>query len=498
MKTNYLIAIAGLLLCLISCNSASSKKGKAVDKGKCTLVFRTQEEMTAYIYKPIDETYNDYYISDKLDLKPNISINYELDVNNFEFVSCKFSDGNHRVFLVFPGDSIDINCEPQKIILTGSNAAGQNYYNDNYISRALWYFCDTIGRHINEYPINYDSVYYYFEKELILPYQTDLKKMEKSGSITPAFSSILAKNLYFAGCIALRTDYEQWVKYSKSMIKERPSQEDIQNILQQMSRIYDTPYATSSEVKKMPFHFMSYWNLKYRYLDDETKEKLTEKCDFGSFPYLLLAPDSLQLRYYGNELILDLQDRTTDFDHEKLLAYLSGKFPDSEYVAIIKKLMEQKQSSKAGDEIVIVNDSPSSIKELMQLDGIKGKYAYIDLWATWCMPCTMEFQYNDEIHAILAQYNNIVPVYISMDTDRKLWESRVKKFNLNGYNIMASKSLNADIGAKVYHAKQVESIPRFLLLNPEGNIVNDNLPRPSKSTLLKPIIANVLNKLQNE
>jgi len=345
---------------------------------------------------------------------------------------------------------------------------------------------------MNEYPINYDSVYYYFEKELILPYQTDLKKMEKSGSITPAFSSILAKNLYFASCFALLSNYEQWVKYSNSMIKERPSQDDIQAILQQMSRIYDTPYATSSEVKKMPFHLMGYWNLKYRYLDDETKEKLTGKCDFGSSPCFLLAPDSLQLRYYGNELIIDLQNGTSYYNHEKLLAYLSGKFPDSEYVVIIKKLMEQKQSSKTSGEIVIVNDSPSSIKELMQLEGIKGKYAYIDLWATWCMPCTMEFQYNDEIHTLLAQYNNIVPVYISMDTDRKLWESRVQKFNLNGYNIMVSKSLNADIGAKIYHAKQVGSIPRFLLLDPQGNVVNDNLPRPSKSTQLKPILEKAL------
>ena len=492
MKANYLIAIAGLLLCLISCNSAPSKKENALNKGKCTLVFRTQEEMTAYVHKPIDDTYNNWYISDKLDLKPNISINYELEVNNFEFVRCRFSDGNRRDFLVFPGDSVEISCEPQRIFLTGSNAAGQNYYNDNYIDRGLWYYDDTIERHINKYPINYDSVYYYFKKELILPYQTDLKKMEKSGSITPAFSSILAKNLYFACAFILRSDYEQWLIFGNSKIKERPSQEDIRNILQQMSRLYDTPYATSSEVKKMPYHLRSYWQLKYKYLDDETKEKLREKCDFDNDPDLLLAPDSLQLRYYGNALILDLQNRTTHLDHEKLLAYLSGKFPDSEYVAIIKKLMNQKQSSKAGDEIVIVNDSPSSIKELMQLEGIKDKYAYIDLWATWCMPCTMEFQYNDEIHTILAQYKNIVPVYISIDTNRKLWESRVKKFNLNGYNIMASKSLNADIGAKVYHAKQIGSIPRFLLLDPQGNVVNDNLPRPSKSALLKPILANAL------
>jgi len=492
MKYRCLVAIVGLSICLTSCTLSSSKKEKTIDNGKCTLVFRTQQEITVYIYKPIDDTYNNWYISDKLDLKQNISINYKFDVNNFEFITCKFSDGDRRDFLVFPGDSINIIYDPKGIILSGSNAAGQNYYNYNFVDRGLWYFCDTLERHMNKYPINYDSLYYYFEKEVICPYQTDLKKMEKLGSITSAFSTILAKNLYFAGCTSLQMNYEQWIIFGNSKIKERPSQEDIRSILQQLSRIYDTSYAMSSEVKKMPYNNGSYWNLKYKYLDGETKEDLKKKCDFDNAPFLLLASDSLQLRYYGNELILDLQNGTTNYNHEKLLAYLSSKFPNSEYVAIAKKIMEQKQSSKVSDEIKIIDNSPSSIMELMQLPGIKGNYAYIDLWATWCMPCTQEFQYNDEIHEILAQYNNIVPVYISMDIDRKLWESRVSKFNLKGYNIMASKSLNENIGAKIYNEKQVTSIPRYLLLDPEGSIVNDNLPRPSKSAQLKQIFANIL------
>jgi len=492
MKNNYFLTIAGLLFCLLFCNFAPSSKEEMINNGKCTLVFQAQEEITAYVYKPIDETYNEWYISDKLDLKPNISINYQLDVNNFEFIRCKFSDGSRRDILVFPGDSVEINCESQKIVLSGSNAAGQNYYNDNYIDRGLGYSDTIVLQHMNKYPINYDSVYYYFEKGLIIPYQTDLEKMEKSGSITPAFSSILAKNLYLGMCFLLRSDYEQWLIFGNSPIKEKPSQDDIHAIFQQLSRLYDTPYATSDDVKKMPYFLNGYYDLKYKYFDNETKEKIKKEYDFDSFPSIYSAPDSLQLSTYGNALILDLQNGTSHLNHEKLLAYLSGKFPDSEYVAIIKKLMEQKQSSKIGDEIMIINDSPSSIKELMQIDGIKGKYAYIDLWATWCMPCTMEFQYNDDVHAILAQYNNIVPVYISIDTNRELWESRVKKFNLTGYNIMASKSLNEDIGTKIYKAKQIGSIPRFLLLDSEGNIVKDNLPRPSKSTLLKPILADAL------
>jgi thiol-disulfide isomerase/thioredoxin len=153
--------------------------------------------------------------------------------------------------------------------------------------------------------------------------------------------------------------------------------------------------------------------------------------------------------------------------------------------------MEQKKM-EASTEAVIIGNSPASIKELMQIPGVKGKYAYVDLWATWCAPCTREFRYNDDIYGLFAQYSNIVPIYISIDTNEKHWESAVKRFNLKGYNILASKSLNEDIGMKVYRTKEIAIIPRYLLLDPAGNVVIDSLPGPSKSALLKPILDSVL------
>jgi thiol-disulfide isomerase/thioredoxin len=492
---------------MMSCKSGSASDMETTT-GKATLVFRaSQNEMTVHIYKPIDDTYNYDYITDKIDIKPNISINYELDVNGFAFVKCRFSNGQWGEYLVFPDDCVEIICEPQGITLSGSNAEGHKYFYDNYIQRGLGYYHDIIRQHIFRYlavptTINYDSLYYYFQQELILPYQTDLKKMEMSGSITSKFSSILAQNLYIGCCSALRTTYYNLLNRGNSQLNSEysyfaPSEGDVRNVLEQLGKMYETVYAMSDDIKKMQYSIAEYYRLKYNYLDDETKEKLTEGYDkdtFGSQAYLLLAPDSLQLRHYASNLISDLQSIRPfyNFDQEKMLAFLNNKFPNSEYVAIIRKLMRQTQSTEAIDEVVVVNDSPSSIEDMMQLPGIKGKYAYIDLWATSCVPCIYEFKYNDEIHQLLAQYNNIVPVYISIDEDRKIWENGVRKFNLKGYHIMASKSLNEDIGIKVYHATKVGYIPRYLLLDPDGNIVNDDLPRPSKSSQLKPILATAL------
>ena len=465
---------------------------------KCTLVFRAQDEITVRIYKPIDDTYNFSYVSDKLDLKPNISIHYELEVNDFGCVMCRFPNGESPRFFLESGDQVEINYEFQKINISGSNAEGHNYYNYNYTKKGLLYYSTKMDpilrRYSSDTRIDYDSIFHYFQQELVLPYQADLKKMEMSGIITPKYSSILSRNLFFATSQVLKITYDRLLQ-GNIINGFKPSQEDIRNILSQLSQLYDTPYALSDASKKMPSNFvLPYYRIKYRFSDDETKEKFTKGYDknfFGNYPELLMLSDSMQLRQWSTLFIQNLQEGTRYFNHDKVLAYLNEKFPDSEYVTIIKSMMAQKQLSEAGDEIVFLKESPSSIEELMQISGIRGKYAYIDLWETACIPCIFEFQYNDDVHKLFAAYNNLVFVYISIDKDRELWESRVNKYELKGYNIIASESLQKDIGMKVYKGTKVGSIPRYLLLDPEGNIINDNLPRPSRSVQLKPILADV-------
>jgi len=345
MNNKYLFCIVLLSFCFASCKSISSDVSQ-----KCTLVFKALEkEITADIYRPIDDCYNASYISDRLLIKPNKSVSYELDVSRFAFVKCQFSNGKDRVLLLEPGDCIEISCTPQATTLSGSNAEGQNYYKSINLSS----YMDIIAQHLTKVPIDYDSIFYYFQQELVVPYQLALEKMEASGSVTPTFSSILAKDLHFACCAALQITYNQWITFKRNdyLIKDfKPCEEDIHNMLLQLSQLYETPYALEDDSKKMPHNFISeYYVSKYNYLDDEAKEKLmhTEGYDKDcGYPYLLLASDNLQLRYFGEALLYAVQSKTSSINKEKLLIFLSGKFTDSEYVAIIEDMMIQQKSSK--------------------------------------------------------------------------------------------------------------------------------------------------------
>ena len=115
------------------------------------------------------------------------------------------------------------------------------------------------------------------------------------------------------------------------------------------------------------------------------------------------------------------------------------------------------------------------------LDNLKGKYVYIDMWATWCGPCKAEIpalqQLEKDYHG-----KNIEFVSISIDNERtagswekaeKKWKKMVTDMNLTGIQLYAAKDID------FISAYQINSIPRFLLIDPKGNIVDANAPRPS-------------------
>jgi thiol-disulfide isomerase/thioredoxin len=121
------------------------------------------------------------------------------------------------------------------------------------------------------------------------------------------------------------------------------------------------------------------------------------------------------------------------------------------------------------------------------LASFKGKYVYIDLWATWCKPCIVEIP---SLQKLEKKYHskNIEFVSISTDESRrsggsweaaeKKWRDFVKARNLTGTQLWSGKDFSFQ---KAY---SVTSIPRFILIDPNGNIIDSNAPRPSNPKLV--------------
>jgi thiol-disulfide isomerase/thioredoxin len=121
------------------------------------------------------------------------------------------------------------------------------------------------------------------------------------------------------------------------------------------------------------------------------------------------------------------------------------------------------------------------------LGDLKGKYVYIDVWATWCAPCRAEIPFLQKIE---EKYHgkNIAFVSISIDKlkDKDKWRAMVDDKNLGGIQLFADNDWNSQF-VKDF---SINGIPRFILIGPDGNVVNANADRPSSKEL-----DNVLSEL---
>jgi thiol-disulfide isomerase/thioredoxin len=112
------------------------------------------------------------------------------------------------------------------------------------------------------------------------------------------------------------------------------------------------------------------------------------------------------------------------------------------------------------------------------LEDLKGKYVYIDVWATWCGPCKVQIPYLKKIE---EEYHGKNIEFVSISTDRRnkyqAWKNMIKNKEMGGVQLFAGEDQSFS------QAYEIRGIPRFILIDPEGNIVDANAPRPSEPRL---------------
>lgn len=118
------------------------------------------------------------------------------------------------------------------------------------------------------------------------------------------------------------------------------------------------------------------------------------------------------------------------------------------------------------------------------LDDFKGKFVYMDIWATWCKPCVGEIP---ALQALVKEYQgkNIEFVSISTDqpSDHQKWLDMVKEKQMDWTQLYSGEDF------AFMQEYQISSIPRFIFLDDKGNIVNSDAPRPSDTETVKKMFA---------
>ncbi len=123
---------------------------------------------------------------------------------------------------------------------------------------------------------------------------------------------------------------------------------------------------------------------------------------------------------------------------------------------------------------------PDQNGQNVSLDDLKGKYVYVDVWATWCGPCKKEIPFLKEMD---EEYKGKNIAFVSLSIDKMehkdKWLKMIEDEDLKGIQILADNDWNSEFVT----AYNIKGIPRFILIDTEGNIVNSNAPRPSDPSL---------------
>lgn len=110
----------------------------------------------------------------------------------------------------------------------------------------------------------------------------------------------------------------------------------------------------------------------------------------------------------------------------------------------------------------------------VSLSDFKGKVVYLKFWASWCGPCMRQVPPAKELKNRLADQNDLVFLYVSIDTDNNAWRTTVEHHGITGTHLVTP---GRERGAPALY--QVKWIPTFYIIGRDGNIFDNRPPQPS-------------------
>lgn len=236
---------------------------------------------------------------------------------------------------------------------------------------------------------------------------------------------------------------------------------------------------------------------------------LDNEDNYNSVPaYKELISSKYGSKMYGDEVletmgdVLKLKSPSIKTSLGKMIAYniSPGNDQNQQLVDGVKKLVTDAEylselDEKYGKIQNLVAGSPSPKFDgyedhaggTKSLEDYKGKYVYIDVWATWCGPCIGEIPHLKEVEKTYHGKNvEFVSISIDKKKDRDKWLSMIDTKELGGSQLMADNAWKSSFVVDYV----IEGIPRFILVDPEGNIVSGDAPRPSDDKLIEMLTEN--------
>lgn len=162
-------------------------------------------------------------------------------------------------------------------------------------------------------------------------------------------------------------------------------------------------------------------------------------------------------------------------DLQEYYKVFMGASSSDEHKKIITGLYEELKKIGKGVSSPKFSNYENFAGGTTSLDDLKGKFVYIDVWATWCGPCKAEIPFLQKMESAYHA-KNIAFVSISVDKAKShdKWKEMVANGKMGGIQLFADN----DFDSQFIKDYLINAIPRFILIDPQGKIISANAPRP--------------------
>ena len=136
------------------------------------------------------------------------------------------------------------------------------------------------------------------------------------------------------------------------------------------------------------------------------------------------------------------------------------------------------------------DDGQTLLKQIISKH--KNKVLYIDFWHPYCGPCRQEFSYTGLKDYYKEKKQDVDFIYLCTRGTEKDWQEVIDKYHVQGDHYLLNNRQYVGLTKLI----NLTGVPRYIIIDRKGNIVNFDAPRPAlyNNMLLKTLIDKYVEK----